>query len=226
MGGFLDHEKAAPIYRDTIGLTEDILCLKFSPNRQTELIQLYIRDRLPMPNTPEFQGVLVKEVKDLIYLCHQQLQTIMIIVDDIPSKAQIGTVLASEFGTRVQVEKKAVEQNCILISGWKFWHKYQKELPIPQLLIIATLPIPSLENPLVAAQVSYYKKRHKDWFRLYLLPTALQEIQRAVMPLRESQGILALLDNRVNYRSYGNQILTALEPYAKINYLDLNWFGQ
>ena len=43
------------------------------------------------------------------------------------------------------------------------------------------------------------------------------------MPLRESQGIVALLDNRVNYRSYGNLILTALEPYAKIDYIDLNW---
>ncbi|MEM8780240.1 MAG: helicase C-terminal domain-containing protein [Cyanobacteria bacterium P01_G01_bin.49] len=226
MGGFLDSNKAAPIYRDTIGLTEDILCLKFSPNRQNELIQLYIRDRLPMPNTAEFQGVLVEEIKKLVYLAYKQLQTIIIIVDDVPSKAQIGTVLASEFGTRVQVEKNNPGRNYILVSGWNFWHENQEKLPTPQLLIIATLPIPSLEDPLVAAQVTYYKKHHKDWFRFYLLPTALQEIQRAVMPLRESQGILALLDNRVNYRSYGNLILTALEPYAKINYLDLNWFEQ
>jgi ATP-dependent DNA helicase DinG len=89
---------------------------------------------------------------------------------------------------------------------------------------MATLPIPSLENPLVAARVTYCKRQHKDWFRSYLLPTALKAIQRVVMPLRESQGIVALLDNRVNYRSYGHQILTALEPYAKINYIDASWF--
>lgn len=226
MGGFLDSDKAAPLYRDKIGLTEDILCLKFSPNRQTELIQLYIPERLPMPNTPEFQGALVDEIKHLVHLAYQQLQTMLIIVDDVPAKAQVGAILASEFGSRVQVEKTHLNQNSILISGWKFWHENQKNLPIPQLLIIATLPIPSLENPLVAAQVAYYKKQHKDWFRRYLLPTALQEIQRAVMPLREAQGIVALLDNRVNYRSYGNRILTALEPYAKVDYLDLNWLGQ
>ncbi|XTZ19885.1 MAG: ATP-dependent DNA helicase, partial [cyanobacterium endosymbiont of Rhopalodia fuxianensis] len=67
-------------------------------------------------------------------------------------------------------------------------------------------------------------KQHKDWFRFYLLPTAMKIIKRVVMPLRECQGVVALLDNRVNCRSYGSQILTALEPYAKINYLDVSWF--
>ncbi|MGK7939167.1 MAG: helicase C-terminal domain-containing protein [Crocosphaera sp.] len=226
MGGFLDSQKSAPIYRKTIGLTEDILCLKFAPHRHNELIKLYIRDRLPMPNTPEFQPILIEEVKKLVFGGHQHLKPIIIIVDDVPSKAQVATFLASEFGSQVKVEKTDVEDNSILISGWKFWHEHQEKLPIPKLFIIATLPIPSLENPLVAAQVNYYKKQHKDWFRFYLLPTALQEIQRAVMPLRESQGIVALLDNRVNYRSYGNLILNALEPYAKIDYIDINWLEE
>ena len=96
-------------------------------------------------------------------------------------------------------------------------------MPTPQLLVIATLPIPSLENPLVARRVAYYKRQRQDWFRLYLLPTALRELQRAVVPIRESQGTVALLDNRVNYRSYGTEILAALEPFARINYLDASW---
>ncbi|MDJ0579239.1 helicase C-terminal domain-containing protein [Crocosphaera sp.] len=223
MGGFLDNQKMAPIYRKTIGLNQDILCLKFFPHRQNELINLYIRDRLPMPNTPEFHQVLIEEVKKLVFGCYESLKPITIIVDDVPAKAQVATFLAAEFGSQVKVENTTIDEDSILISGWKFWHQNQGKLPNPQLLIIATLPIPSLENPLVAAQVNYCKKQHKDWFRFYLLPTALTEIQRAVMPLRESQGIVALLDNRVNYRSYGNLILTALEPYAKLDYIDLNW---
>ncbi|MDJ0510611.1 MAG: ATP-dependent DNA helicase [Crocosphaera sp.] len=226
MGGFLDSQKLAPIYRKSIGLTEDILCLKFTPHRHNELIKLYIRDRLPMPNTPEFQPMLIEEVKKLVFGGHKHLKPIIIIVDDVPSKAQVATFLASEFGSQVKVETIDVDNNSILISGWKFWHDHQERLPIPKLFIIATLPIPSLENPLVAAQVNYYKKQHKDWFHFYLLPTALKEIQRAVMPLRESQGIVALLDNRVNYRSYGKRILNAFEPYAKIDYIDISWLEE
>jgi ATP-dependent DNA helicase DinG len=224
MGGFLDGDKTAITYRDSIGFKNDVLCLKFSPNRQNKFIKLYICDNLPMPNTPEFQGVMLNQVRRFVTLCCYRSQLIVILINDMFLKVRVGTALAAEFGSRVQVEKTKITNNGILISGWDFWYDNHEALPTTQLLVMATLPIPSLENPLVAARVGYYKKQHKDWFRFYLLPTAMKIIQRVVMPLRECQGVVALLDNRVNCRSYGSQILTALEPYAKINYIDVNWF--
>ena len=77
----------------------------------------------------------------------------------------------------------------------------------------------------MASRVAYYKRLRQDWFRLYLLPEALNELQRAIAPVRNTQGIVALLDNRVNYRSYGRQILSALSPAARTNYIDANWFN-
>jgi ATP-dependent DNA helicase DinG len=72
--------------------------------------------------------------------------------------------------------------------------------------------------------VAYYKKLRQDWFRLYLLPEALSELQRAIAPVRDCQGVVALLDSRVVHRSYGHQVLSALTPLARINYLDLSLF--
>jgi ATP-dependent DNA helicase DinG len=69
-----------------------------------------------------------------------------------------------------------------------------------------------------------YKRSRQDWFRLYLLPSALSELQRATAPVREAQGVVALLDNRVNHRSYGQQVLAALSPLARINYVDASLF--
>ncbi len=243
IGGFLDAEKEATIFRKNVGL-EDLLCLKFLPSRQNQSIQLYLPDRLPLPNTPEFKGVIFGQIYQLIKVTLNQNQlnnnqqqsssqnihsktinNIVILLDDVPLKAQLGSILAAEFGTKVQVEKTDLSENSILISGWNFWHDHQENLPLPQLLIIATLPLPSLEHPLVSSRVNYYKSHHQDWFRGYLLPTALQAIQRAVMPLRESQGIVTILDSRVNSYSYGKRILGALEPYAKSNYIDINWFN-
>jgi ATP-dependent DNA helicase DinG len=85
---------------------------------------------------------------------------------------------------------------------------------------MATLPIPSIEHPLVAGRVAYHKRQRQDWFRIYLLPAALRELQHAVVPLRQSQGMVAILDNRVNNRSYSTKILAALEPFARINYME------
>jgi ATP-dependent DNA helicase DinG len=36
---------------------------------------------------------------------------------------------------------------------------------------------------------------------------------------------VALLDNRVNHRSYGQQVLAALSPHARINYVDPGLFS-
>ena len=223
IGEALDLDAEASIYRQQLGLG-DLTCLKFSPDRNSRLIQLYLPDGLPMPNSPRFQDALVQQVRTLLMLSAKAKGSAVLLVGDVPLKSQLGAVLAAEFGSRVQVEKTNLDERGILVTGWEFWHKHQAVLPPPQLLMIATLPIPSLENPLVAGQVAYYKQQRLDWFRLYLLPAALRELQRALAPVRESQGVVALLDNRVNHRSYGRQVLSALSPFARINYLDASWF--
>ncbi len=225
LGGFLDIESNAATYRQRLGLDLEMLSLKFTPNRQNNHIQIYLPTRLPLPNTPDFQSALIEQSLLLVSLSSSTKQLIVAIADDLPLQGQVGSALAAEFGSRVKVETIPTNDDGILICGWSFWQQHQEALPIPQLVIIATLPIPSLENPLIANRVAYYKNRRQDWFRLYLLPTALKTLEQTVVPLRESQSIIALLDNRVNSRSYGKAILETLEPCARINYIDPTWFG-
>lgn len=225
IGGALDLDSEATVYRQKVGL-DDLTCIKFSLDRQDEMIHLYLPDRLPLPNTPQFRDALIQEMHTLLRLSATGQGLVVLLVGDVPLKAQVGSVLASEFGSRVQVERTCLDDNGVLVTGWEFWQEHQRVLPAPQLLAIATLPIPSLENPLVAGRVAYYKQQRQDWFRLYLLPEALNQLQRAIAPIRERHGIVALLDNRVLHRSYGQQILTALNPFARASYLDSSLFAQ
>lgn len=219
IGSFLDWESKAPIYRQQLGLGE-LTCVRFAPSRQQEHVHLYLPDRIPMPNSPGFRDVLLDRLRQLLLLASRSDRLAVIIVGDVPLKERVATTLAAEFGSRVCLETTALEDRGILVCGWEFWLARQECLPAPQLLAIATLPLPSLEDPLVAGRVARYKQQRQDWFRLYLLPTALRTLQRALVPLRECQGIVALLDNRVNHRSYGPTVLTALEPYARARHLD------
>ena len=225
IGSFLDTEANAANYQQRLGLNSEMLSLKFAPNRQNNHIQLYLPDRFPMPNSPDFRSAVIEQCLLLVGLSSSIKRAIVVIADDVPLQGQVGSTLAGEFGSRVKVEDTDITDTSILICGWSFWKLHQEVLPIPRLLIIATLPIPSLENPLVANLVTYYKDRRQDWFRLYLLPSALKTLEQTTVPLRESQSIVALLDNRVNFRSYGKTILSALEPCARINYIDPTWFG-
>lgn len=224
VGGALDLDADAVIYRQRVGLG-DLTCLKFAADRQDELIQLYLPERLPMPNTPEFQAALIQEMHTLLRLSAGTPGLVVLLVGDVPLKAQVGSVLASEFGSRVQVERTCLDENGVLVTGWEFWQQHQRVLPVPHLLAIATLPIPSLEHPLVAGRVAYYKQQRQDWFRLFLLPEALSQLQQAIAPVRERQGVVALLDSRVVHRSYGQQVLTSLAPFARISYLDASLFS-
>jgi ATP-dependent DNA helicase DinG len=224
IGGALDLDADAAIYRQRLGLGE-VTCLKFAPDRQNEFIHLYAPDGIPLPNTPEFQAALIQELRSLLLASSANPGLTVLLVEDLPLKAQVASVLASEFGSRVQVERTCLEENGILVSGWDFWRQHQAVFPAPHLLVIATLPLPSLEDPVVAGRVGYYKQTRQDWFRLYLLPEALSELQRAIAPVRESQGVVALLDNRVNHRSYGQQVFAALSPSARIQTVDAALFA-
>lgn len=218
IGGFLDWEKEAPIYRQQLGLPE-MTALKFSPDRDRDTINLYVPDGMPMPNTRQFQPALLEKLRHLVLEASVHPNLIVILVSDVPLKRQVATALAGEFGSRVRLETTELRENGILVCSWEFWRNYQHALATPSLLIMTAIPLPSLENPLVAGQVAYYKQKRQDWFRLYLLPTALREVQRAVVPLREKQGLVTLLDSRVNHRSYGVTVLSALEPYVRVG----NW---
>jgi ATP-dependent DNA helicase DinG len=120
IGGALDLESDAMTYRQKLGLSQDLTCLKFSLDRQDDLIQLYQPDGIPMPNTPQFQGGLLQELRSLLSASTAVQGLSVILVGDMPLKAQVGSVLASEFGSRVQVERTCLDDNGILVTGWEF----------------------------------------------------------------------------------------------------------
>ena len=224
IGSALDLDASADIYRQTHGL-DDLTCIKFSPPRHESCVQLYQPDRIPMPNTPQFQPALLAELRQILSRSHIAAGLVVILVGDTPLRTQVGAILAAEWGSRVQVDRIPEVANGILVAGWDEWSQFQQAgiVAVPRCIVIATLPMPSLENPLVAARVKDYKQLRQDWFRLYLLPTALMALQRAVFSVRSARGLVALLDSRVIHRIYGTQVLAALSPYARLNYLDDRW---
>ncbi|MGF1461010.1 MAG: helicase C-terminal domain-containing protein [Leptolyngbyaceae cyanobacterium] len=225
VGGALDPTATANEYRQRLGLG-DMTCLKFNPDRHSEEVTLYLPDRIPLPNTAEFQPILLDELGYLVVAGTSRGGLTVVLVNDTPLKHQVATALASQFGSRVQVETTRLPENGVLVAGWQFWQTHQTQLPAPNLLVMATLPLPSLENPLVAGRVAYYKRSRQDWFRLYLLPSALMELQRAIAPVRANQGVVAILDSRVNHRSYGHQILQALNPAIRLHQRHHLWLTE
>ena len=100
-----------------------------------------------------------------------------------------------------------------------WWITFQAKLPVPEQLIIALLPISSLEYPLIAARVEALKNKGLDWFRSLLLPELLILLPKLVSPIRNNNGRIAILDGRLRSRSWGKQIFDVLEPWVPLERL-------
>jgi ATP-dependent DNA helicase DinG len=97
--------------------------------------------------------------------------------------------------------------------------EHQERLPLPVQVVVALLPIASLEDPLTAARVASLRLQGGDWFRGMLLPEAINRLQRGVACLRRGGGRLAVLDGRLRGRDWGATVLAALDPWVQLSRL-------
>lgn len=179
-------------------------------------LPLYAPLRQPLPNSPQFAEHLLDHGRRLVL--GQKGLTVMLL-DDSSLRRSLASALAAEFGSRVIHQDTAPESNGVILAGWSWWLDHQSRLPLPCQIVVAVLPIPSLEHPLTAARVSQLRRQRRDWFRELLLPDALNLLQRGLAGLRRSGGRLAVLDGRLRARSWGNQMLAALDPWVPLTRL-------
>ncbi len=179
-------------------------------------LPLYAPLRQPLPNSPPFADHLLDHCRRLVL---GQAGLTVILLDDRGLRAGLASALAAEFGSRVTEHCTAPESNGVICAAWSWWLDHQSRLPVPDQVIVALLPIASLEDPLTAARVARMRQQGRDWFRELLLPDALQRLQRGLACLRRSGGRAAVLDGRLRTRAWGRQVFRALEPTVPLTRL-------
>lgn len=180
-------------------------------------LPLYCPSGQPLPNSPLYGEHLLDHCRRLVL---GQSGLTVVLIDDPALRLSLTSGLAAEFGSRVGHQSCSPESNGVICASWHWWLEQQERLPQPSQLVVALLPIASLEDPLTAARVEALRRSGGDWFRKLLLPEAINRLQRGIAPLRRRHGSrLAVLDGRLRGRSWGQSALTALEPWVALNRL-------
>ncbi|MDA1247118.1 MAG: helicase [Cyanobacteria bacterium] len=193
------------------------VCLNLDDPPLADPLPLYAPLRQPLPNSPHYGQHLLDQSRRLVL---GQAGLTIVLIDDDALRLGLASGLAAEFGSRVVHESTAPEVNGVICASWSWWLEQQTKLPLPSQIVIALLPIASLENPLTAARVMALRQNGRDWFREGLLPDALTRLQLGIAGLkRQGTGRLAVLDGRLRGRSWGRQVLTALEPWVNLTRL-------
>lgn len=180
-------------------------------------LPLYAPRRQPLPNAPIFPRHLSNQCCRLV-LARSGLTAVLL--DDVPLRQALTSVLAAEFGSRVVHECRTPADNGVLCASWGWWQEHHHHLPLPRQLVIGSLPLPSLEDPITAAMVQHWRRQGRDWFQELLLPDAVATMQHVVACLRGQRGTrLAILDGRIHCRSWGQLVLDELQPWVSISQL-------
>ena len=192
------------------------LVMNFRSNFIENQILVYVPPRQMLPNNPMFSKNILDKSKKLIIFSRGLT---LFLSDDVDLKLKFATELASIYGKRVLLETIPSLNNEILCASYTWWINNSYCIKSPEQIIIPILPIPTIEEPINAFTVSHNRNLSKDWFREFLLPEAIQKLERSISPLRKNAGKLIILDGRANKRKWGRFILQSIQPSKQINYM-------
>ncbi len=192
------------------------LVVNFRSNFNEKKILVYVPPRQMLPNHPMFTKNIFDKCKKLIVFSKGLT---LVLSDDVDLKLKVATELASIYGKRVLLETIPSLNNEILFASYIWWMHNSSLIKSPQQIIIPLLPIPNMAEPINEITVSHKKNLSKDWFREFLLPEAIQKLEKSISPLRKNSGKLIILDGRANKRKWGQSILRSIQPSIQINYM-------
>ena len=129
----------------------------------------------------------------------------------------------SSGGSRRQLLEQFVAGRAVLLGTSTFWEGIDLPGELLQCVVIAKLPFPVPDDPIVAGR----SERYDDPFREYHVPVAALRLRQGfgrLIRTRDDRGAVVLLDRRLGSRAYGETFLRSL-PDCKVARPDLDAVG-
>jgi Rad3-related DNA helicase len=125
---------------------------------------------------------------------------------------------------RIELLRQFREGERAVLFGLKsFWEGVDVPGDALSLVVIDKLPFDPPDDPVQEARVARLKAEGANWFGSYVLPNAILRLKQGVGRLirtRDDRGVMAILDKRIQTKSYGRQVLLALPPARRIDNIE------
>jgi ATP-dependent DNA helicase DinG len=222
-------------YLHEIGLLEADTGVWDSPFDYAVQALLYVPERMPDPNSPEYGEAafnaawpLVKASGGRAFLLYTSLRAMN------AAHKLLQTRMAEEgvsYPLLLQGEKSRSELldefrrlgNAVLLGSQSFWEGVDVAGEALSLVVIDRLPFQPPDDPVLAARMELLRKNGKNPFFDHQLPHAVISLKQGAGRLirRESDhGVLMICDPRLVDKPYGRRIWQALPPMKRTRKLD------
>ncbi len=185
---------------------------------------LYIPKGMPDYRDPSYLDRAAEEIRSILrasqgrafvlFTSYRQMETMYELLSrDLPYPCM---VQGKGGGKSRLLEEFKITPNAVLFATASFWQGVDVKGEALSAVIIDKLPFQVPSDPLVAARSAHIEREGGNAFSEYQVPNAILRLKQGFGRLIRSttdRGILAVLDNRLNTKSYGKLFMASLPDY-------------
>ena len=183
---------------------------------------LYIPHDVPPPNDIGFMDAIVPRIRDLLiysegrsFVLFTSYSNMERAVSKLSKKMPFKIFVQGERPRNSLLEAFREDVSSVLFATSSFWEGVDVEGETLSQVIIDKLPFAVPSDPIVGARINALKDRGKNSFMEFQVPQAAIALRQGVGRLIRRQtdrGVLAILDQRIIKKHYGQYFLRSLPP--------------
>jgi ATP-dependent DNA helicase DinG len=184
---------------------------------------LYTPKDLPAPMQPEFVPTASARISELVELTEggafvltTSLRSMQRFYEELkPRHSQLLVMIQGEAPKSELLQRFRRHGNAVLVATASFWEGVDVPGRALRLVVLEKIPFYVPTDPLVRARSLALEAEGKNPFMDYVVPAAAITLKQGFGRLirnRSDAGIVALLDERIHRRGYGQRLLRSLPP--------------
>ncbi len=212
--------------RQRLGLVDGVVpveqLLLASPFDYKRHALLYVPRDLPEPNSQSFIDVAADRIKTLIsitdggaFVLTTSLRSMHELYKHLSHHTELPVLLQGSLPKPELLAQFRRAGNAVLVATSSFWEGVDVAGSALRLVVLEKIPFLVPSDPLVRARSLALEAQGQNPFNDYALPAAAIALKQGFGRLIRSsrdKGIVALLDERVHRRGYGQRLLASLPP--------------
>ena len=216
---------------EAVGVPEDAPALVLgSPFDFAKQAALYVPSDAARPDDPQAIESLAAHGARLIelvgggaFFLFTSYRVMHAVHEQLHAKLEHRVLLQGDAPKRELIARFIEEAPAVLFATASFWEGVDVPGDPLRLVLIDKLPFDAPSDPIVAARSELLKAEGRSAFAHYQLPRAILRLKQGfgrLVRTSTDRGIVAVLDRRVQTRSYGPRFVASLPPARRFTEFD------